>query len=112
MTVYRGTLRKLMSQHVFVGKKANFDRFYDEHYTVRRDFEKLLNNDDQKEIEIMLEKYELFIERSFEPYAAMHESRPHSNLWGKNVLYGDVSLQTDFIGYYKPVPIHGIPSTV
>lgn len=36
----------------------------------------------------MLEKYELFIEKNFEPYAAMHESRMHSNLWGKMLIYG------------------------
>jgi hypothetical protein len=35
----------------------------------------------------MLDKYELYIERFFEPYAAMHECRPHSNLWGKLVIY-------------------------
>ena len=60
----------------------------------------------------MLEKYELFIERSFEPYAAMHESRPHSNLWGKHIIYNDKALQTDQIGYYKQVLVHGEPTTV
>jgi hypothetical protein len=50
---------------------------------VRRDFEQILNSKDEKEIQIMLEKYELYLERFFEPYAAMHESRPHSNLFGK-----------------------------
>lgn len=35
----------------------------------------------------MLEKYELFVEQHFEPYAPMHECRPHSNLWGKMLLY-------------------------
>ena len=33
----------------------------------------------------------------------MHECRPHSNLWGKHVLWGDEALATDHIGYYKPV---------
>ena len=42
---------------------------------MRRDFDKILNSSDEKEISVMLEKYELFIEKSFEPYAAMHESR-------------------------------------
>lgn len=60
----------------------------------------------------MLEKYELFIEENFEPYAAMHESRPHSNLWGKMLMYNNTSLQTDHIGYYKPVLVTGEPSTV
>ena len=40
----------------------------------------------------MLEKYEYYIEQTFEPYAAMHESRQHSNLWGKMVLWGDEAL--------------------
>ena len=35
----------------------------------------------------MLEKYEDFIEKNFEPYASMHECRPHSNLWGKMLVY-------------------------
>ena len=95
-----------------MAKRFNLERFYDEQYKVRRDFEKLLHTEDQKEIEFMLEKYELFIERSFEPYAAMHESRPHSNLNGKDVLYNDEALQSDVIGYYKPVALHGTPSTV
>lgn len=60
----------------------------------------------------MLEKYELFIERFFEPYAAMHESRPHSNLWGKMLIYNQKALDTDHIGYYKPVLVHGEPTTV
>lgn len=60
----------------------------------------------------MLEKYELYIERYFEPYAAMHESRQHSNLWGKMLLYGPQALATDHIGYYKPVLLHGEPTSV
>ena len=60
----------------------------------------------------MLEKYELYIEKYFEPYAAMHESRCHSNLWGKHLLYGPTALATDQIGYYKPVLLHGEPSSV
>ena len=60
----------------------------------------------------MLEKYELFIERQFEPYAAMHESRQHSNLWGKQLIYSQTALDTDHIGYYKPVLIHGAPTSV
>ena len=31
----------------------------------------------------------------------MHESRQHSNLWGKMVLWGDDALKTDHIGYYS-----------
>ena len=58
----------------------------------------------------MLEKYETYIENTFEPYAAMHECRQHSNLWGKMVSYGDKALETDNIGFYKPVPVFGVPS--
>ena len=43
----------------------------------------------------MLEKYEAYIEKYFEPYAAMHESRMHYNLWGKSLLYGPAALATD-----------------
>jgi len=28
--IYRGTMRKLMAQHVFTVKRANLDRFYEE----------------------------------------------------------------------------------
>ena len=58
----------------------------------------------------MLEKYEHYIETHFEPYAAMHECRQHSNLWGKMVSYGDKALETDNIGFYKPVPVFGVAS--
>jgi hypothetical protein len=34
-----------------------------------------LNSTDEQEVNLMLEKFELYIERFFEPYAAMHESR-------------------------------------
>mmetsp|Transcript_34409 Transcript_34409/g.33610 ORF Transcript_34409/g.33610 Transcript_34409/m.33610 type:complete len:118 (-) Transcript_34409:41-394(-) len=60
----------------------------------------------------MLEKYEMFIEHNFEPYAPMHECRPHSNLWGKHLIYGPTALASDHIGYYKPVPLHEAPSDV
>ena len=60
----------------------------------------------------MLEKYELFIEHNFEPYASMHESRPHSNLWGKMLIYNQTALDTDHIGYYKPVLTMGAPTPV
>ena len=60
----------------------------------------------------MLEKYEHYIEQTFEPYAAMHESRQHSNLWGKMVLWGDEALKTDHVGYYsKNVLINGEPTS-
>ena len=31
----------------------------------------------------------------------MHESRPHSNLWGKMVLWHDNLLESDPIGFYS-----------
>lgn len=74
---------------------------------MRRDFEKILNSTDEKEINIMLEKYELYIEKYFEPYAAMHESRAHSNLSGKMLIFNETALETDHIGYYKPVLLNG-----
>ncbi len=61
----------------------------------------------------MLEKYELYIEKFFEPYSAMHESRMHSNLWGKHLLYGHEALKTDHIGFYsKDVLVSGSPTSV
>ena len=106
-------LRRLQAQHIHAIKKVNFDRFYEEQYTVRRDFDKIFENPNasNEEVDAMLEKYELHIESLFEPYAAMHESRPHSNLWGKMVLWGDEALMTDHIGYYsKNVLVHSEPT--
>jgi hypothetical protein len=60
----------------------------------------------------MIEKYELYIEDAFEPYAAMHDSRQHSNLWGKMLIYNNDALQNDHIGYYKPVLRSGKPTSV
>ena len=41
----------------------------------------------------------------------MHACRPHSNLWGKDVLWGDEALMTDHIGYYSQnVKAFGEPS--
>lgn len=71
-----------------------------------------MQSKDEQEINLMMEKYELYIEKYFEPYAAMHESRPHSNLWGKNLIYNSTALATDHIGYYQPVLIDGEPSRV
>ena len=60
----------------------------------------------------MIEKYELYIEHNFEPYVAMHESRMHSNLWGKMVLWHDDALATDHIGYYsKNVLVNPLPTS-
>ena len=102
-----------MAKHVFTIRRVDFDKFYEEQYRVRRDFDKILAKDaDPKLVELTLEKYELYIQDNFEPYAAMHECRPHSNLWGKHVLWGDEALATDHIGYYKPVLAHGEPSDV
>ncbi len=65
-----------MAMHIHTIKRVNFDRFHDEQYAVRRDFDKIFeNNASDEEIQAMLEKYEFFIEQNFEPYAAMHESR-------------------------------------
>ena len=80
---------------------------------MRRDFDRIFKEDaDPKDIELTIEKYELYIERTFQPYAQMHECRSHSNLWGKHVLWGDKCLETDHIGYYSPVKLHGTPSDV
>ena len=102
-----------MATHIHTIKRVNFDRFHDEQYAARRDFDKILNNPDasDKDIDTMIAKYEHFIEENFEPYAAMHESRQHSNLWGKMVLWGDDALKTDHIGYYnKAVLINEAPT--
>ena len=102
-----------MAKHVFTIRRVDFDKFYEEQYRVRRDFDKILAKDaDPKLVELTLEKYELYIQDNFEPYAAMHQCRPHSNLWGKDVLWGDEALATDHVGYYKPVLAHGEPSDV
>lgn len=97
---------------MFTVKRPNFDRFYDEQYKARKDFEKIINSSDEQEINAMLEKYELYIEDQFEQYAAMHDSREHSNLWGKHLIYSEEALQTDHIGYYKPVLLTGEPTSV
>jgi len=98
---------------VFTIRRTDFDRFHEEQYRVRRDFDKIFDESaDPKETELMLEKYELFIEKCFEPYAAMHECRTHSNLWGKHVLWGDEALATDHHGFYTPVNAHGKPTDV
>ena len=97
-----GTLRKLMAMHIHTIKRVNFDRFHDEQYAVRRDFDRIFENQaSDEEIQATIDKYEYFIESNFEPYAAMHESRQHSNLWGKMVLWGDEALKTDHIGFYS-----------
>ena len=99
-----------MAQHVYTIRRTDFDRFHSEQYRVRRDFDKIFAADaDPKLIELTLEKYELYIEKYFEPYAAMHDCRQHSNLCGKMVLWGDKALATDHYGYYKPVLVHGEP---
>lgn len=108
--LYKGTLRKLQSKHIWTARKFNLDRFHEEQYIVRRDFDRIMaENADPKDVEMTLDKYEDFIEKEFEPYAAMHECRQHSNLWGKNVLWGDEALATDHFGFYKPVLVHGEP---
>ena len=95
-----------MAQHIWTIRRVNFDRFHDEQAKVRRDFDKIFQTGaDQGEINLMLEKYELYIEKHFEPYAAMHECRMHSNLWGKMVPWGDKALETDHYGYYKQIPM-------
>ena len=102
-----------MAQHIFTIRRVNFERFYSEQYRVRRDFDKIFAADsDETLTKLTLEKYELYIERYFEPYAAMHESRMHSNLWGKNVPWGDAALETDHVGYYKPRLAHSEPTDV
>lgn len=77
---------------------------------MRKDFDKIFNSKDEKEISAMLEKYELFVEQNFEQYAAMHESRQHSNLWGKMLVYHPDALATDHIGFYTPVSVTGEPT--
>ena len=66
-----------MAMNINTIKRANLDRFYEEQYKVRRDFDQIFKNPNasQDQIEAMINKYELFIEENFEPYAAMHESR-------------------------------------
>ena len=103
-------LRKLMAQHIWTIRRVNFERFHLEQAKVRRDFDKIFNGADESEVNLMLEKYEMYIEKYFEPYAAMHECRQHSNLWGKMVPWGDKALETDHFGYYKQVPVNVAPT--
>ena len=64
-------------------------------------------------INATIAKYEKFIADNFEPDFPLHESRPHSNLNGKLILYQDNMLASDPIGYYsKDVLISGEPTGV
>jgi len=111
--LYKGVLRRLMANNIHCIKRVNLEKFHDEQYAVRRDFDKIYNNPSASDEDIvtMLEKYEFFVQENFEPYAAMHESRQHSNLWGKMVLWGDEALATDHVGYYsKNVLLNSAPS--
>ena len=108
--LYKGTLRRLQAKYIWTTRRPFIDQFHEEQHMVRRDFDRIMAADaDPKDIELTLLKYEDFVEAEFEPYAAMHPSRQHSNLWGKNVLWGDAALATDHFGYYKPVLVHGEP---
>ena len=112
--LYKGVLRRLISNNIHTIKRVNFEKFHDEQYAVRRDFDKIYNNPNatEEDIQQMIDKYEFFVEENFEPYAAMHESRQHSNLWGKMVLWGDAALNTDHVGFYsKNVLINGAPTS-
>jgi hypothetical protein len=42
--IYRGSLRRLMALHIHTIKRVNFDRFHDEQYQIRRDFDKIFNS--------------------------------------------------------------------
>ncbi len=111
LRLYKATLRKLQMIHVFEVRWPNFDRFYDEAAMIRKDFDAILaEKANEDKIASIQEKYEGFISAHFEAYAAMHPCRPHSNLHGKDLLYSQEALNTDHIGYYSPVPIHGTPS--
>lgn len=75
-TMFRGMLRKLLAQHVYTIRRTDFDRFHEEQYRVRRDFDRIFAAEaDPKDVDLTLEKYELYIEKYFEPYAAMHDCR-------------------------------------
>ena len=64
--LYKGMLRRLFAENIQTIKKVDFDRFYDETYRVRRDFDRIYKPDaDPKDIELTLEKYELYIEHTF-----------------------------------------------
>ena len=73
--------------------KPNYKRFMTEMRQAREDFDRLSTTTDPLEFDSMIEKYELFIEHHYEPDASMDASRLHSNLNGKQVIYGnDVRL--------------------
>ena len=46
-------MRRLMATHIHTIKRVNFDRFHEEQYAARRDFDKIYKNPNatQKEIE-------------------------------------------------------------
>ena len=49
----------------------------------------------------MLEKYEVFIERNYEPDFPLHKSRPHGDNHGKVLNFSDKQVEGDPIGYYS-----------
>ena len=58
----------------------------------------------------MLEKYEIYIENYFEPDFPLHQSRPHSPMYGKIPIFSDSQLASDPIGYYsKNLLVSGEP---
>ena len=42
--LYKGVLRRLMANNIHCVKRVNFEKFHDEQYQVRRDFDKIYNN--------------------------------------------------------------------
>ena len=99
--LYKNSLRKIQNIHLYKTKDSNYEAFLEEARKLREDFEKLQKTKDEREVEVMVEKYELMIERYFQPYVSMHESRMHSNNAGKLIVWGEEALLTDHHGYYS-----------
>ena len=55
----------------------------------RADFDRILESKNRREIDLMLEKYERYIENYFEPDFPLHHSRPHSPMYGKHTIFTD-----------------------
>jgi len=102
LRLYKNSLRRVFDNEIMGVRAADLHGYASGCRDIRKDFEKLKEAKSQAEVEEVQDKYEYFIETTYQTVPIIRDNVAYEWRHGKGLIpYSDNDLAQDTIGYYS-----------